>query len=93
MPAGGGTSQTAVNRRAGARTQMAGLVTALTGAATLLFLSPVLALMPLAALAAVVIVTSLPLISISSFRAIKRYRWWNSPGPWPPAPASWCSER
>ncbi len=28
MPAGGGTSQTAVNRRAGARTQVAGLVTA-----------------------------------------------------------------
>jgi MFS superfamily sulfate permease-like transporter len=74
MPAGGGTSQTAVNRHAGARTQMAGLVTALTGAATLLFLSPVLALMPLAALAAVVIVTSLPLISIASFRAIRRYR-------------------
>ncbi len=74
MPAGGGTSQTAVNRHAGARTQMAGLVTALTGAATLLFLSPVLALMPQAALAAVVIVTSLPLISIASFRAIKRYR-------------------
>ncbi|TVQ94165.1 MAG: SulP family inorganic anion transporter, partial [Chromatiaceae bacterium] len=29
MPAGGGTSQTAVNRRAGARTRLAGLVTAL----------------------------------------------------------------
>ena len=30
MPAGGGTSQTAVNRKAGARTQMAELVTAAT---------------------------------------------------------------
>jgi high affinity sulfate transporter 1 len=74
MPAGGGTSQTAVNRHAGARTQMAGLVTATVGVATLLFLAPVLALMPMAALAAVVIVTSLPLISLPSFRRILRFR-------------------
>jgi len=74
MPAGGGTSQTAVNRHAGARTQMAGLVTATAGVATLLFLAPVLALMPMAALAAVVIVTSLPLISLPGFRRIYRFR-------------------
>jgi SulP family sulfate permease len=74
MPAGGGTSQTAVNRHAGARTQLAGAVTALAGIATLLFLAPVLALMPNATLAAVVIVTSLPLISISGFRRIRQYR-------------------
>jgi MFS superfamily sulfate permease-like transporter len=74
MASGGGTSQTAVNRHAGARTQMAGIVTALTGVATLLFLAPVLALMPFAALAAVVIVTSLPLIKISSIREIYHYR-------------------
>ena len=35
MPAGGGASQTAVNRRAGAKTQVAGLVTAATALATL----------------------------------------------------------
>ncbi len=74
MPAGGGTSQTALNRHAGARTQMAELVTAAVGVATLLFLAPVLALMPMAALAAVVIVTSLPLISLPSFRRILRFR-------------------
>jgi len=74
MPAGGGTSQTAVNRHAGARTQMAGLVTAAAGVATLLFLAPVLALMPMAALAAVVIITSLPLISLPSVRRIFRFR-------------------
>lgn len=74
MPAGGGTSQTAVNRHAGARTKLAGAVTALAGVATLLFLAPVLALMPNATLAAVVIVTSLPLISISGFRRIRQYR-------------------
>jgi high affinity sulfate transporter 1 len=74
MSAGGGTSQTAVNRHAGARTQMAGLVTAAAGVATLLFLAPVLALMPMAALAAVVIITSLPLISLPSVRRIFRFR-------------------
>jgi high affinity sulfate transporter 1 len=74
MPAGGGTSQTAVNRHAGARTQMAGLVTAVAGVATLLFLAPVLALMPMAALAAVVIATSVPLIHLPSFRRIYRFR-------------------
>lgn len=74
MPAGGGTSQTAVNRHAGARTRLAGAVTALAGVATLLFLAPVLALMPHAALAAVVIATSIPLISIPAFRRIRRYR-------------------
>jgi len=74
MPSGGGTSQTAVNRHAGARTQMAGLVTAAAGVATLLFLAPVLALMPMAALAAVVIATSVPLISLPGFRRIYQYR-------------------
>ena len=74
MPAGGGTSQTAVNRHAGARTQMAGLVTAAAGVATLLFLAPVVALMPMAALAAVVIATSVPLIHLPSFRRIYRFR-------------------
>ena len=40
MPAGGGTSQTAVNRLAGARTQLAALVTAAVALATLLLLAP-----------------------------------------------------
>ena len=40
MPSGGGTSQTAVNRRAGARTQLAELVTAAAALATMLLLAP-----------------------------------------------------
>ena len=56
MPVGGGTSQTAVNRLAGARTQLAELVTALAALATMLLLAPLLAFMPQATLAAVVIV-------------------------------------
>jgi sulfate permease, SulP family len=62
MPGGGGTSQTAVNRRAGARTQVAGLVTAAAAVATLLLLAPLMGLMPQATLAAVVIVYSIGLI-------------------------------
>ncbi len=74
MPAGGGTSQTAVNRGAGARTQLAQLVTAAAAVATLLFLSPVVALMPQGALAAVVIATSVGLIKPKEFRAIRQVR-------------------
>lgn len=62
MPGGGGTSQTAVNRRAGARTQVAGLVTAAAAVATMLLLAPLMGLMPQATLAAVVIVYSIGLI-------------------------------
>jgi sulfate permease, SulP family len=74
MPAGGGTSQTAVNRAAGARTQLAELVTAAAALATLLLLAPVIALMPQAALAAVVVVYSLGLIKPGEFLAIRRVR-------------------
>ncbi|SDX32511.1 SulP family inorganic anion transporter [Thiocapsa roseopersicina] len=74
MPAGGGTSQTAVNRRAGARTRMAGLVTAIAALATLVFLAPLMGLMPQATLAAVVIVYSIGLIQPAEFRDILRIR-------------------
>jgi high affinity sulfate transporter 1 len=70
MPAGGGTSQTAVNRFAGARTQVAGLVTAAAALLTMLFLAPVIALLPDSTLAAVVIVYSVGLIQPAEFRAI-----------------------
>lgn len=74
MVAGGGTSQTAVQRKAGARSQMASVFTAGAALATLLFLSPVLAFLPQAALAAVVIVYSAELIAPSEFRAIRAVR-------------------
>ncbi len=74
MPAGGGTSQTAVNRRAGARTRVAGLVTALAALATLVLLAPLMGLMPQATLAAVVIVYSIGLIQPAEFRDILRIR-------------------
>ena len=74
MPSGGGTSQTAVNDKAGARTQMAQIVTAFVVLAVLLLLSPLISLMPQTTLAAVVVVTTAGLISPAEFRAILRIR-------------------
>jgi anti-anti-sigma factor len=74
MPGGGGTTQTAVNRLAGARTQVAELVTAAVALLTMLFLAPLLALMPQATLAAVVIVYSFGLIQPIEFRDILSIR-------------------
>ena len=74
MPAGGGTSQTAVNRLTGAQTQAAAIVTAITTLITMLLLAPLLGLMPQASLAAVVIVYSIVLISPADFRDILRIR-------------------
>ena len=74
MPAGGGTSQTAVVRAAGGRSQKASLVTAGAAAATMLLLAPLLGLMPNATLAAVVIVYSVGLIQPAEFRAIRSVR-------------------
>ena len=70
MPAGGGMSQTAVNRMSGARTQIAGLSTAGVSLLTMLFLAPLLALMPHAVLAGIVIFYSLGLIQPAEFRNI-----------------------
>ena len=70
LAAGGGTTQTAVNRLAGARTQLSELITAGGALVTMLLLSPLIALMPEATLAAVVIVYSIGLIKPAEFRAI-----------------------
>jgi sulfate permease, SulP family len=74
MPGGGGTTQTAVNLKAGARSQTAALVTAAMAIATLLVLGPVIGLMPQAALAAVVVAYSIDLIKPIEFRDILTVR-------------------
>ena len=74
MPAGGGTSQTAVVRAAGGCSQKASLVTAGAAAATMLLLAPLLGLLPNATLAAVVIVYSVGLIQPGEFAAIRKVR-------------------
>ena len=74
MPGGGGTTQTAVNRLAGARTQMSEIVTAAMTLVTMLLLAPLIGLMPQATLAAVVIVYSIGLIKPVEFRNILSVR-------------------
>jgi len=74
MPAGGGTSQTAVVQAAGGRSQKASLVTAATALATMLLLAPLLGLLPNATLATVVVVYSVGLIQPGEFAAIRRVR-------------------
>ncbi len=74
MPSGGGTSQTAVVRSVGGQSQKASIVTAAAAVATMMFLAPLLGLMPHATLAAVVIVYSVGLIKPSEFRAIRAVR-------------------
>jgi len=74
MPAGGGTTQTAVNVSAGARTQLAEMVTAAMTLVTMFFLAPLVAMLPQSALAALVIVYSFGLIKAVEFRDILRIR-------------------
>jgi high affinity sulfate transporter 1 len=74
LPAGGGTSQTAVNAQAGARSQMAQWVGAAATLITLVFLADMIGLLPQAALAALVVVVSTTMIKPADFRAIARVR-------------------
>lgn len=74
MPAGGGTTQTTVNRLAGARTQLAELVTAAATLSTMVLLAPLIGKMPQATLAAVVVVSAAGLIRRTEFRAIRQIR-------------------
>ena len=93
MPAGGGTTQTAVNRKAGARTQLAALVTAAVSLATLLVLAPLIGLMPQAALAAVVVAYSIDLIQPGEFLSFGACGASNSVGQSSPSLASSCWAR
>ncbi len=74
MPGGGGTTQTAVNVSAGARTQLAEMVTAAMTLVTMFFLAPLVAMLPQSALAALVVVYSFGLIKPIEFREILRIR-------------------
>jgi high affinity sulfate transporter 1 len=74
MPCGGGTSQTAVNANAGARSQIAGVVTAAAALATMLFLAPAMGALPYATLAAVVVAYSVGLIDPKEMLAIRQVR-------------------
>lgn len=74
LPAGGGMSQTAVNDAAGAKSQLAQIVTGAAAATTLLFLSRVIGLLPKASLGALVIVVAASMVKPAKFRSILRVR-------------------
>lgn len=72
LPPAGGFSQSAVNQRAGARSQLAGVVTAVLAVLVALFLGPVLDDLPEAILAAMVMVAVIGLVSPSEFARLRR---------------------
>jgi SulP family sulfate permease len=73
MPVAGGFSRTMVNYNAGARTQAAAIVTALLVGTVALFFTPLLAHVPKAALAAIIIVAVSKLIDLHTAVAAWRY--------------------
>ncbi len=73
LPVAGGFARSVVNFEAGARTQLAGIITASLVALTALLLTPLFHTLPLPALAALIIVAVLPLIDIHTFRSAWRY--------------------
>lgn len=74
MPVAGGFSRTMVNFAAGARTQMAGIVTALLMGLTLLAFAALFARLPKAALAGVIVVAVARLIDVATLREAWRYQ-------------------
>jgi SulP family sulfate permease len=73
-PAGGGTSQTAVNDAAGARTRLAGVVTAAVAVLTLTVLAPLLADLAQAILGAIVLVAAVGLVNLAPLQRIRTIR-------------------
>lgn len=69
-PVSGSFSRTAINVDAGARTSIAAVVTAIMTVIALLFLTPLFHLLPRAVLAAIVIVSAIPLVDLKKLREI-----------------------
>lgn len=72
MPATGAIARTAVNVRAGARTRVAAAVHALVLIAVVAFAGPLVAEIPLAALAGVLLVTAARMVDLHNVRAVLR---------------------
>jgi len=71
-PPAGGFSQSAINQQAGARSQLAGVTTAVLAVLVALFLAPVLDLMPQAILAVMVLMAVLGLVQPKEFGRLWR---------------------
>lgn len=72
FPVSSSASRTAVPASLGSRTQVVSLVAAALVVATLLFLGPVLAQVPRAALAAVIVAAAVAIIDVPGYRALWR---------------------
>ena len=72
VPATAAIARTAVNVRSGARSRLASLTHAITLAAIMLAFAPLVARMPLAALAGVLLATAIRMIEVSSLSALAR---------------------
>jgi high affinity sulfate transporter 1 len=74
FPGGGGTSQTAVNAQAGAKTQLSSLATMGVVILALTLFAPLFSLLPQATLGATVLVAALGLVKLNNFRRIAAVR-------------------
>lgn len=72
MPATGAIARTAVNVRAGARTRVSAIVHALVLVLVVLIAGPLVAEIPLAALAGVLMVTAVKMVELHNVRAVLR---------------------
>jgi high affinity sulfate transporter 1 len=72
FPVTGADSRTAVNLASGGRTQMAGLVAAATLVVVLLYLGPLIRLLPLPALGAILVSAAIGMIDLGALREIRR---------------------
>ncbi|MBZ0252828.1 MAG: STAS domain-containing protein, partial [Candidatus Methylomirabilis sp.] len=72
IPATGAIARTATNVRAGARTPVAGIVHAATLLAFMFFLAPLAKAIPLAALAAVLVIVAWNMAEVDHFRSLLR---------------------
>nr|WP_205864759.1 SulP family inorganic anion transporter [Planctomonas sp. JC2975] len=72
MPSAGGFSQSAVNKNAGARSQVSGLVTVVLAILVAVLLAPVLSLLPQATLASLVFVAVIGLIDVKAILRLAR---------------------
>jgi high affinity sulfate transporter 1 len=75
FPVTGADSRTAVNNAVGGKTQLVGIIAAATMLFALVFLKASLALVPTAALAAVVFVSALSLFDLTGLRDLARMSW------------------
>jgi SulP family sulfate permease len=72
IPATGAIARTAVNVRAGGSSKLAALVHALVLAAVIYTVAPLVSLIPLAALAGVLLATAVRMVELASLRALAR---------------------